>query len=353
MPYGPRMQPRRDLSVRGPIDLADRGLESLPIIGAKAAQLAELGRVVSNAGACSGKLPLPQAPFAIPLGDYAEHFERSGARAMLDEALASAAFRSDPSERVAVLERVQQAILETPVDPQLLAQVEALIAARFGETRLRFRSSSNTEDLPGFNGAGLYESWSAALGDDERPISAAMRAVWASLWNQRAYDEREFGHIEQSGVAMGILVHPAFLSERANVIVISRDMLDPTRADIHYMNAQAGEASVANPAPGVSSEVLLHHYRVIPGTPEVEYQSLSSLTRGGQVLSLGDAQRISCYVAAIHEHFSRLLDPLAADRWFAMDMEVKLVGDARAVVFKQARPYRFGQADRPTDCREF
>ena len=352
-PYGPRVQPRSDLSVRGPLDLATRGLESLPIVGAKAAQLAELARVVASGALCAGQLPLPEAPFAIPLGDYAEHFERSGARAMLVEAASTAAFQSDSLARAAVLERMRKAILETPVDPQLLGQVEALIGERFGGTRLRFRSSSNTEDLPGFNGAGLYESWSAALGDDERPIPAAMRAVWASLWTQRAYDEREFGHIEQAGVAMAILVHPAFLSERANVIVISRDVLDPARSDIHYMNAQAGEASVANPAPGVSSEVLLHHYRVIPGTPEVEYQSRSSLTHGRQVLSVADAQRISCYAAAIHEYFQRLLDPSAADRWFAMDMEVKLVGAARAVVIKQARPYRFGQNDRPTDCREF
>jgi hypothetical protein len=352
-PSGPRVAPRLDPAQRELVDLADRGLADLPSIGAKAAQLAELGHVVSNASQCPGKVPLPATPFAIPVVHYLEHFEHSGAKAMLAAAQADPKFRGDPSRRAATLARIRAAILETPPDPGLLSELEAKIAERFGDTRLRFRSSSNTEDLPGFNGAGLYESWSAALHDPERAIADALRSVWASLWNMRAYDEREFGNIDQTGVAMAVLVHPAFLSERANVIVISRDVLDPTRSDIHYMNAQEGEASVANPAPGVGTEQLIHHWRWIPDTPEVEYQSLSSLTHGRRVLSVADAQHISCYIEAIHNHFQTLLDPEHANRWFAMDVEVKLVGDARAVVIKQARPYAFGRAERPNDCREF
>lgn len=352
-PHGARVVPRLDASVRGPQDLRERGLADLPSIGAKAAQLAELARVHSMQSACPGPLLVPQNAFAIPVAHYLEHLERSGARALLARAESSAAFQADPVHRAAVLAQLRAAIEDTPLEPALAAQLRQLIAQRFGGTRLRFRSSSNTEDLPGFNGAGLYESWSAELNDPERPIDVALRAVWASLWNARAYDEREYGNIDQHGVAMGVLVHPAFLSERANVIVISRNVQDPSRSDMFYMNAQAGEASVANPAPGVTSEELLHHVQLIPGTPEVEYQSRSSLTRGAHVLSLADVQGISCRVSAVHEHFRARLDPSGANRWFAMDLEVKLVGDARDVVIKQARPYSFGRFERPNDCREF
>ncbi|MET0386322.1 MAG: lamin tail domain-containing protein [Polyangiales bacterium] len=347
-----RVSPRLDVSVRGPVDLAGRGLSDLPSIGAKAAQLAELSKVVGS-GACPGPLALPATPFAIPLVHYVEHFAQSGALAQLTAAEQNAEFRADANARARVLADIQAKMLATPVDPALLTQVEALISERFGDVRLRFRSSSNTEDLPGFNGAGLYESWSGALGDPERPIERAIREVWASLWSLRAYDEREYGAIDQHGVAMGVLVHPAFLSERANVIAISRNVLDPTRSDVYYMSAQTGEAAVANPAPGVTTEELLHHWRMIPGAPEVEYQSTSSLTRGARVLSVSDVQRISCRVTAIHDHFRALIDPSGQDRWFAMDMEIKLVGDARDVIVKQARPYSFSQRDRPSDCREF
>lgn len=56
---------------------------------------------------------------------------------------------------------------------------------------------------------------------------------------------------------------------------------------------------------------------------------------------------------AIHDHFRALLDPQNTNRWFAMDVELKLVGDARDVVVKQARPYTFGRVEVPKDCREF
>jgi hypothetical protein len=119
------------------------------------------------------------------------------------------------------------------------------------------------------------------------------------------------------------------------------------------MNAQLGEASVANPAAGVTSEELLHHTSFVPGTPELEYRSQSSLAHGARVLSLEDAQHLSCVVTGIHEHFRKLLDPEAKDRWFAMDLEAKLVGDDRHVVIKQARPFNFGRVERPSDCREY
>lgn len=352
-PSGPRIAPRLDTSVRGIVDLGGRGLDDLPAIGAKAAQLAELGRIQAAGANCVGPIPVPDHSFAIPLVHYLEHFERSGAKAELEAAMQEPKFRVDLRERDAALAKLRQKILEAPVDPELMAELESAILDRWGRARLRFRSSSNTEDLSGFNGAGLYESLPAEIGDSERPIDGALRETWASLWNTRAYDEREYGHIDQAQVAMGVLVHPSFKAERANVIAISRDVLDPTRSDIHYLNAQAGEASVANPAPGVTTEQLIHNWWADPRRQPIEYQAKSSLTHGANVLTIDDVLKISCRLRAVHDHFQRLLDPQGENRWFAMDVEIKIVGPGREVVFKQARPYTFGRAMRPADCREF
>jgi Pyruvate phosphate dikinase, AMP/ATP-binding domain/Lamin Tail Domain len=351
-PSGPRVAPRLDASVRGIVAFESRGLADLPAIGAKAAQLAELGRVQAQGAGCVGPMPVPERSFALPLAHYIDHFERSGAQAELEAALGEPEFRVDLRRREAALANVRRKILETPVDPELMAELTTAIRERYGSSRLRFRSSSNTEDLSGFNGAGLYESVPAQLGDPERPIEGALLDVWASLWNTRAYDEREFGHIDQSRVAMGVLVHASFKSERANVIAISRDVLDPTRGDVHYFNAQAGEASVANPAPGVTTEQLIHYWRAFPPAPVVQYQAKSSLVGGADVLTLNDVLLTSCRLRAVHDHFRALLDPQRENSWFAMDVEVKVVGDGREVVFKQARPYTFGRASRPADCRE-
>lgn len=237
-----------------------------------------------------------------------------------------------------------------PVDPDLLQAVEAAVEERHGQARVRFRSSSNTEDLPAFNGAGIYTSTSAELGDPSRSVADAMRTVWASLWNARAFDEREFARIDHRKVAMGILVHNAFLSEQANGVGISRNILAPTRGDQHYFNLQFGEASVTNPAPGISTEAVI--YQRPPRAAQVTYQSQSSL-RDGHVLTVSEIALASCYLNAIHDHFQTLLHPDQSDAWFAMDTEIKWMGTGRAPVFKQARPYSFGGLEPIGDCREF
>jgi hypothetical protein len=348
-PRGPKVVPRLDTSVRGWQDLRSHGLASLPSVGAKAAQLAELMRVQSTEADCPGPVPVPPAVFAVPLVHYLEHFERSGARRLLDSGRARPDFASDVQVRVAVLAQVRQAILDHPVDPALLGQIEGAARAAFGQTRFRLRSSSNTEDLPDFSGAGLYTSVSAALDDPERPLAGGLREVWASLWGDRAYDERELGNVDQSQVAMGVLVHQAYNGvERANGVAVSRDIVNPIYASSHYLNAQAGEASVTNPAPGVVSESMTFEWWK---TPPATYLSRSSLSMT-PVLQPAEIARISCLMRAVHTHFAPRIDPTGANRWFAMESEWKLIGAARTLVIKQARPYSFGPVEIPADCRE-
>jgi hypothetical protein len=353
----PTVQPfvaRLDTSVRGVValDQPGRGLSDLPSVGAKAAQLAELHRIRITDEGCPGALPLPPHPAAIALVHSVEHFEASGARARLDTLRAEAGFRTDPAMRAQGLAEVQELVLAQPVDPALLAEVQAHVAQHFGSARVRYRSSSNTEDLPEFNGAGLYTSESAELDDEDRTAEEAIRTVWASLWNTRAYDERELAHVDQDSVAMGVLIHPAFRTERANGVAISRNVLDPIRGDEHYLNLQAGEASVTNPAPGVVTEQIVFIRFPFPGVPQGDYQSQSSLVPG-RVATLDELRHVSCVLGGIHDHFRPLLDPDGTERWFAMQIELKFLGDARTLLVKQARPHHFGGTDIPDDCREF
>lgn len=349
-PQGPPMAPRLDTSVRGIVPLAGKGLDHLPSIGAKAAQFAELGRVVSSGEACLGPVPMPPDAFAVPVVHSIEHFQQSGAAAVLQRVRAEPAFAADPRVRAQGLAEVRRAILLHPPDAALLASIEQAARARFGGRRFRLRSSSNTEDLPGFSGAGLYTSISAELGDPERTVADGLRIVWASLWNLRAYDERWQGLIDSGQAAMGVLVHEAYHDvERANGVCVSRDVLDPTRSDVRYINAQAGEASVTNPAPGVTSEQLRYTFWQ---QPPVTYQSRSSLTPG-QVLRIDEITRVACFLESAHHHFRARLDPMGKNRWFAIEFEFKLVGPDRRLVIKQARPYAFGGVDLPLDCRDY
>ena len=137
--------------------------------------------------------------------------------------------------------------------------------------------------------------------------------------------------------------------ERANGVCVSRNIFDPVRGDAHYVNAQTGEASVTNPAPGVTSEQLVYERWL---APPITYQSRSSLT-ADHVLFPPEVEKLACYLRAAHEHFRARLDPEGKNRWFALEFEFKLVGPERRMVIKQARPYAFGAAAIPADCREF
>ncbi len=343
--------PRLDASVESLVDLTDVGIEALPSIGAKAAQLAELNRVSLYAGQCSegASFEVPEGAFAIPVAHYLAHFAASGAKALLETEMAKAEFNTDVQVRKSALEAVRNTILAHPVDAELLADVEARVEAHFGDKRVRFRSSSNTEDLSTFNGAGLYQSLSAAIGDPKRRVDDAIRTVWASLWNFRAFEERSFANVDQDFVAMGVLVHLAFRNERANGVAIARNVLNPVRADQYYVNSQAGEASVTNPAPGVLTEALVYQWP--PRTPKLTYHSQSSLVTA-PVLTGSEVRTLACAMSAIQAHFKPLLDPYDEDRWLTMESEFKFLGPERTFLIKQARPYPFGDISVANDCRE-
>jgi hypothetical protein len=351
---GPEVIPPLDTKVRGIRALKDQTIRDLPAIGAKAAQFAELYRVNrARAGCPADSVPLhvPPEAFAIPVAHYLDHFAKSGAEKLLTKLLDDAKFRADPEAHVAGLAEVREKILKQPVDPALLAEVESAIRERYGNERVRMRSSSNTEDLPTFNGAGLHTSTSASLGDDDLKVEDALRIVWSSLWNARAFDERDFANISQRGAAMAVLVHPAERSELAQGVAISRNLMHVTRDNVYYINAQIGEASVTNPAPGVVTEQIL--YTFPPRSPEIEVQSRSSLTRQRPVLTLTQTRALACSLAAVHDHFRPLLDPNGQNRLFAMQVEYKFARDRGELVLKQARPQPFSGMDVPADCREF
>ncbi len=348
----PVLTPRLDIATAGLVDLLDASFGSLPSIGAKAAQMSEMFKIKPSDSICSegGDFAYPVGAFAVPVSHYLRHFESSGAEAYLSQLMINDSFATDAVYRKASLVQLRQMMMEHPVNAELMTLVESWVEDRFGDARVRFRSSSNTEDLADFNGAGLYDSLSAELNSSKRPIDTALKTVWASLWNSRAFDERLHANVDQSAVAMGILVHSAFTDERANGVGVGRNLLDPSRADQFYFNSQAGEASVTNPAPGVVTEQLVYQWPT--RTPTLTYQSNSSIV-DGPVITPDEVRALACALDSVQEHFRSILDPLNESRWFTMETEFKFLGESRELLLKQARPFKFGRLDIPNDCREF
>jgi hypothetical protein len=255
------------------------------------------------------------------LGELAARFE------------ADAKFQADAVIREAALDGLRWIAKHVPIDPKSVQLLTNRASEVFGKAKFRLRSSSNSEDLPGFTGAGLYDSVSA-YATGEKAIADRIRDVWASIWTWRAHEERAFWGIDHAKVRMGVLASTAYPDEAANGVLITRNLADPLVAG-YYVNIQAGEVPVTNPEGGAVPEVFT--LVLGPKGPEVVRQRFSSLQPGKAILS--DAEVAALYVAAykVQQHFAPLYgaDPGSA----AFDIEFKFVGPARKLVFKQCRPY--------------
>ncbi len=224
--------------------------------------------------------------FLIPFHYYQKFMESNRTKAPFDparevnymqyieELTAHPDFRGDSQRRFAELEKLRNLIRsdDSKVDPALVQTLALRVVTVFGSgnLRVRFRSSSNSEDLLEFNGAGLYNSTTVCAADDldagtagpsrcdatepeERGIARAMKLVYASLWNFRAFEERDYYSIPHSEVRMAITVSEAFPDELANGVSFTGN---PTLAgDRRFLiNAQVGDNEVVFPDPGVVAE---------------------------------------------------------------------------------------------------
>jgi phosphoenolpyruvate synthase/pyruvate phosphate dikinase len=85
-----------------------------------------------------------------------------------------------------------------------------------GDKGVFVRSSTNAEDLPGFNGAGLYDTVPNVKGTEA--LAAALKTVWGSLWNDRAFAARERAGIDHRAVLAAVLVQTGIDAEAAGVM---------------------------------------------------------------------------------------------------------------------------------------
>lgn len=328
---GPTAVPAPDYARQGLLDLDGLRLADVSAVGGKAAHFGELRRI---------RGVRVRAGFAIPVRYYREFMQDNGFDRDVTALLRDEKFKWDGVYRRQQLEALQARMRAAPVNPALLALLDERIGRDFPATRMRFRSSTNAEDLRGHSGAGLYDSTSGQPGDAKRPVDTALRTVWTSLWNFRALEEREWVRIEQDQVAMGILVHPTYVDELANGVAVTNNPFDPSPGgeDAFYINAQAGEQSVVSPEPGVIADQLLYFF-FHSGQPAT-YFARSTLTAGTPVLSRAELYDLGAQLDAIRAHFTPLY-PTPDGAPLGMDVEFKLerVGADRVIEIKQARPY--------------
>jgi hypothetical protein len=125
--------------------------------------------------------------FILPFGFFKAYAERTGLDQLLN-VLAKVDLKNQYLVGI-LTAQIEAKITANPIPAELLQQIKQAVDALEQRTGNKlgyfFRSDTNVEDLPNFNGAGLNES-AANVKNDLAAIDAAVRRVWISPYSEKS-----------------------------------------------------------------------------------------------------------------------------------------------------------------------
>jgi pyruvate, water dikinase len=340
----PVVLPALDLSVKGLPNIEDIVVEGGPLRDAIKKAVPAFGGKIAHYSilAKTPGVPIRKA-FGIPTYYYDQFMRTNGFFTRIQQLLSDAEFRDSPAKRDTALATLREDMGKAPLDASFMQMLKQKIEADFPGQSMRFRTSTNSEDLEAFPCAGCYESHTGEANDWE-DVADAIRETWASIWLYRTFEERSYYGVDHLSVGMGLLVHHNFPDEEANGVAITANPFDASGLEPgFYVNVQwGGEAEVVHPPPGVTSDEFLYFYSQ-PNRP-ITFLSRSNLVADGEsVLSVRQTYQLGMALDAIHKRFSPAYGPAAGNNgWYAMDIEFKFDDEdsgETSLLVKQARPY--------------
>lgn len=315
------------------VGLKEQVRAAVPAFGGKASHYSALKRVEG--------LTVPDA-FVIPVYFYNQFMVENGFDLRVAELLADPDFQTDAAVRDAELEALRDDMLEAPINEAFLTALFAKLDAEYPGVRMRFRSSTNAEDLGDFTGAGLYTSMSGQPGSADEPVETAIRTVWSSIWYFRAFEERAYRGIDHQKVGMALLAHHSFPEEEVNGVAVTANPFDKSGVEPgFYVNVQLGNAAVVSPPRGITTDQYIHYWDM-PDQPVVFLQHSNLVPEGQNVLTPSQIRDLGAALKAIHTHFYPAYGKDNPSGWYGMDVEFKFdgeVGEDAPLHVKQARPY--------------
>ena len=224
------MTPRFNLGERRLLDLRQQRAGMADAYGAKSANLGE----VVNARLRGITVP---NGFTIPIYYYDAFVKANGLEQVIYEIVEEHRFVHDPAYRRERLAQMRARIEGAKMQEELRAAILKRVRAEYQGKGLFVRSSTNAEDLPKFNGAGLYSTVPNVR--DEEKLIEAVKTVWASVWNFEAYEARERAGIDHMKVYPAVLIQEGINADSAGVM-ITTDPYDDTNRDGIYISAKRG-----------------------------------------------------------------------------------------------------------------
>jgi hypothetical protein len=251
----PKSQKKKSKTIRQP-DLIESKLLTLKNLrkydskycGAKAANLGHIKAKIKSVTVPDG--------FAIPFSHYYNFITENELDGKLKELEADSLFIVNPQIRKQQLENLRNEIISWKVDEKTVDAWKNQWETQLGDKGVFVRSSSNSEDLPHFSGAGLYTTVPNVKNRDD--LETAVKTVWASVFNFEAYEARRFAGIPHNGVMMSVFVQEAVNSDCSGVM-ITEDPFDSSRLGVTYISAKRGIGIKVVEGKRVAEQVM--HYK--------------------------------------------------------------------------------------------
>ena len=191
--------------------------------------------------------------FSVPYYWYQKFMSDNGLDKVINDLMDDNDFVHNPRVRKQKLEAFQNSIMNGKFDPSLRDEIIRRWKTQLGAKPVFVRSSSNSEDLPNFSGAGLYSTKANVREADN--IIDAVKFVWASLWNFQGYEARVRNYVSQSDVYMSALIQVGIDMEKGGVM-ITKDPFDERNKNAVYISAVCGHNSKVVNNVGIPEQVL-------------------------------------------------------------------------------------------------
>jgi len=307
--------------------LKDLRMTDLPRVGGKNASLGEMIGELSRAGV------------RVP-GGYAttaQAFQAFLGAGGLDQRIAKRIAALDPQD-VAALAKcgaeirswIEAAALPSDVEASIRNYYQALVSYSSSETSFAVRSSATAEDLPDASFAGQQETYLNIRGADQ--VLAAIRRVFASLYNDRAISYRARQGFAHGAVAISAAVQEMVRSDLgASGVMFTLDTetgfrdavfitaswglgemvvqgaVNPDEFYVHKPMLDAGKPAILRRRLGSKLQKMVFSSEASAGR-SVRTEDVAAAQRDVFSLSDSDVLELSRVACRIEKHYGRPMD---------------------------------------------
>ena len=292
---------------------------------------ASLGEMISQLARCGVRVPGGFATTAEAFRDFLRH---NGLNEKINHSL-SALNIDDVAELARVGQKIRQWVIDTPFPARLEREIagawETLLDKMGGsDLCVAVRSSATAEDLPDASFAGQQETFLNIRGLDN--VKAAIKQVFASLYNDRAIAYRVHQGFAHDGVTLSAGIQPMVRSDcgAAGVMftldtesgfdqvvfitasyglgeTVVQGAVNPDEFYVHKPTLKAGHPAILRKTLG-EKRIKMHFTDHPEPGRSVATTAVSCVDRRRFSISDAEVEELAHYAVLIEEHYGRPMD---------------------------------------------